>query len=174
MKYAVRLVLLIALVFVAGPSWAQEGDSILNGMPIHKAIAREAQRLALTTAVQEIQASASVKPKKTADALFWTVAVNVGLLTWTDIDSTYIYKSRCPKAYEFNPIMAPFFDIGSKWQTYAVVGGINALIVYVGYEIKKDPSAKWSNWWWVPAGAAIVGHGISTIHNMSASNSCLQ
>lgn len=89
------------------------------------------------------------------------IAVNSYLILTTvfDIETTFAVIHN--GGHEENALMKPFFNSGRP-AVYALQLGIDALVIYLSYEMKKSKHKEFNQTWWV---APMV---IGTTHNICA------
>ncbi len=101
--------------------------------------------------------------KKVADAKFLALMMAVQVSTVVDIESTFHTIGQCPPGYtcrEGNPLLRPFIQSGRP-AVYAFTTGINGLVMWHSYRMKK----RGSRWWWVGPAIQIGVHTWAAVHN---------
>lgn len=101
--------------------------------------------------------------KKVVDAKFTALMLALQVSTVADIESTYHALGNCPPGYtcrEGNPLMRPFIQSGRP-AAYAFTTGVNGLVMWHSYRLKK----RGSRWWWVGPAIQIGIHTFAAVHN---------
>ncbi len=80
--------------------------------------------------------------KPVVDKKFKLATTALFASTTYDIEATFAGKKHCPTCYESNPIMRPFIKSGRP-TTYAFGFGIDTLITYNAYNMKKHHKKYW-------------------------------
>lgn len=96
--------------------------------------------------------------KKIIDTNFTLVSAYLITMTVFDIEATFAATKNGAK--EANPIMKPFIK-NSRPATYAIQLGIDTLIFFVAYEMKKSNKSDFKKTWWVLPMIAGTEHGIA-------------
>lgn len=95
--------------------------------------------------------------QKVVDIKF--IAVSAYLVTMTVFDVETTFGAIRNGAHEANPIMKPFIDSGRP-ATYALQLGIDALLIFVAYEMKKSSNSDFNKRWWVLPMVSATEHAV--------------
>ncbi|HWQ34001.1 MAG TPA: hypothetical protein VNQ79_14220 [Blastocatellia bacterium] len=101
--------------------------------------------------------------KKVADAKFLALMTAMQVSTIADLESTFHTIGKCPPGYvcrEANPLLRPFVQSGRP-AAYAFTTGINSLVWWSSYRMKK----RGNRWWWVGPTVQIAVHTVAAVHN---------
>lgn len=98
------------------------------------------------------------KEKKVIDTTFITVSSYLVLTTIFDIETTFA-AIRNSGGREANPLMRPFIKSGRP-ATYAIELGIDAVVIFIAYEIKKSKKIDLAKTWWVSPMILGTTHGV--------------
>lgn len=97
--------------------------------------------------------------KKVIDTKFLEVSTFLVASTIFDVETTFaaIKKSG---GHEGNPLVRPFIERG-RLPTYAVQFGLDAVFLFIAYEIKKSDNPRIQRTWWVLPSIAATGHTVA-------------
>jgi hypothetical protein len=96
------------------------------------------------------------KPK-VIDKNFIDVSSYLVLMTVFDVETTFSVIHN--GGYETNPIMKPLYKSGRP-ATYGIQLGIDALVIYLSYEMKKSSHKEFNKTWWVAPMVIGTTHGV--------------
>lgn len=99
------------------------------------------------------------KPKSTIDKEFIGVGAYLIAMTIFDVETTFA-AIRNSGGTEANPVMKPFVKNG-RVATYAFTLAVDALVLYIAYEIKGSKDKKLQKMWWIGPMIVGTGHGIA-------------
>ena len=100
-----------------------------------------------------------LKEKKVIDTEFIAVSSYLVLMTVFDVETTFA-AIRNSGGREANPIMRPFVKNG-RAATYAVQLAVDALFIYIAYEMKGSKHKEFRKMWWISPSIVGTAHGIA-------------
>lgn len=95
--------------------------------------------------------------KKIIDTNFKLVAAYLVVMTVFDVETTFSIVRN--GGHENNPVMKPFVKNG-RVATYGYQMALNALIMYVAYEMKGSKHREFNKTWWVLPSVVGTSHGV--------------
>ena len=107
--------------------------------------------------------SVAAEDKKIIDSQFLSASAYLIVTTVFDMETTFAAIHN--GAHEANPIMKPFVNSGRP-ATYGVELGLDALIIFMAYEMKKSKHKEFNHTWFVLPMAVGTAHGIAGGLNM--------
>jgi hypothetical protein len=106
--------------------------------------------------------SPSKPEKKVLDLEFVAVSSYLVLMTVFDVETTFAVIRN--GGHECNPVMKPFTK--NRAYMYGVQLGLDALVIYVAYEMKGSKYPAFGKTWWVVPSILGTAHGVAGGMNM--------
>jgi hypothetical protein len=110
----------------------------------------------IITAVLMTSTQAQEK-KKVMDKEFIAVSSYLILMTVFDVETTFAVVRN--GGHENNPVMKPFIKSG-RLATYGVQLGVDALFIWLAYEMKGSKHKEFRKIWWVAPVVLGTEHGV--------------
>lgn len=101
---------------------------------------------------------AQAKQEKVIDTEFVTISSYLVLMTIFDVETTFAAIRN--GAHEANGLMRPFIKNG-RLATYGMQLGIDALAIWLAYEMKGSKHKEFRKTWWLVPSVIGTGHGIA-------------
>lgn len=111
----------------------------------------------------QVPAMEAKKGNKIVDSKFVLVASSLAVSTIWDVETTFM-AIKTHGGVEGNPLLKRFVRTGRP-ATYALLGAVDACIVYVAYRTKQGTTTNRKYWWVVPT-ASTTGHAIAGGFNL--------
>jgi lysylphosphatidylglycerol synthetase-like protein (DUF2156 family) len=92
------------------------------------------------------------------DTKFVVVSSYLVLMTVFDVETTF--SAIHNGAHEANPLIKPFTKNG-RLATYGVQFGIDALILWLAYEMKGSKNQDFRKIWWIAPSIVGTAHGVA-------------